>query len=106
MDDPIGTAPFATARRLAEVADAVAIALVITIEDLSRAERVAFVLHDLFGLPLEEIAFRLDRSPESAARLARRARGRVRAGSPILAGIERPAPTRRSKVEDAARRRR
>jgi RNA polymerase sigma-70 factor (ECF subfamily) len=64
------------------LADAVGIALQVVLEALSPAERVAFVLHDMFSVPFEEIAELLERSPEAARQLASRARRRVRAAAP------------------------
>jgi RNA polymerase sigma-70 factor (ECF subfamily) len=60
------------------LADAVGIALQVVLEALSPAERVAFVLHDLFVVPFAEIAELIGRSPEAARQLASRARRRVR----------------------------
>ncbi|MEO7447810.1 MAG: sigma-70 family RNA polymerase sigma factor [Humibacillus sp.] len=62
----------------AELADSVGAALLIVLDALSPAERLAFVLHDLFGLPFDEIARVLDRSPAATRQLASRARRRVR----------------------------
>jgi len=62
------------------LADSVGGALLVVLETLPPAERVAFVLHDLFDLPFEEIAPIVDRSPEAARQLASRARRRVRGG--------------------------
>jgi RNA polymerase sigma-70 factor (ECF subfamily) len=64
-----------------ELADSVGLALLVVLETLAPAERVAFVLHDLFDVPFEEIAVVVDRSPAAARQLASRARRRVR-GSP------------------------
>ena len=61
------------------VADSVGLALLVVLETLSPAERLAFVLHDMFGVPFEEIAALTDRSPQAARQLASRARRRVRA---------------------------
>ena len=61
------------------LADAVGLALFVVLERLSPAERLAFVLHDMFGLPFDEIAPIVDRSPDAARQLASRARRRVRA---------------------------
>ena len=58
--------------------DRVSVALLVLLETLSPAERIALVLHDVFGQPFEEIAEVLDRSPEAARQLASRARRRVR----------------------------
>ncbi|MEV1131339.1 sigma-70 family RNA polymerase sigma factor [Agromyces sp. NPDC049794] len=54
--------------------DRVSVALLVLLETLSPAERIALVLHDVFGQPFEEIAAVLDRSPEAARQLASRAR--------------------------------
>jgi RNA polymerase sigma-70 factor (ECF subfamily) len=61
------------------LADSVGLALLVVLETLSPPERLAFVLHDIFGMPFEEIAPIVDRSPEAARQLASRARRRVRA---------------------------
>jgi RNA polymerase sigma factor (sigma-70 family) len=61
------------------VADSVGLALLVVLETLSPAERLAFVLHDIFAVPFDEIAPIVDRSPEAARQLASRARRRVRA---------------------------
>jgi RNA polymerase sigma factor (sigma-70 family) len=60
------------------LADSVGLALQVVLETLTPAERLAFVLHDTFGLPFEEIAPMVDRSPAAARQLASRARRRVR----------------------------
>jgi RNA polymerase sigma-70 factor (ECF subfamily) len=60
------------------LADSVGLALQVVLETLTPAERLAFVLHDTFGLPFEEIATMLGRSPAAARQLASRARRRVR----------------------------
>ena len=66
----------------AELADAVGPALQVVLDTLPAAERLAFVLHDVFGVPFNEIALILDRSPDAARQLASRARRRVRGLSP------------------------
>lgn len=58
-------------------ADGVGLALQVVLESLSPAERIAFVLHDLFDVPFADIATVLDRSPQAARKLASRARVRV-----------------------------
>jgi RNA polymerase sigma-70 factor, ECF subfamily len=63
--------------REAELADSVGLALLVVLEALAPAERVAFVLHDMFDLPFEEIAPIVGRSPTAARQLASRARRRV-----------------------------
>lgn len=62
----------------AVLADSVGLALLVVLDTLSPAERLAFVLHDMFKLPFEEIAPMVDRSPEAARQLASRARRRVK----------------------------
>jgi RNA polymerase sigma factor (sigma-70 family) len=62
-------------------ADAVGVALLVVLDTLTPAERLAFVLHDMFGVPFEEIAPIVDRTPTAARQLASRARRRVR-GAP------------------------
>ena len=69
----------------AVLADSVGLALLVVLDTLSPAERLAFVLHDLFQLPFEEIAPRVGRSPTAARQLASRARRRVK-------GADIPAP--------------
>jgi RNA polymerase sigma factor (sigma-70 family) len=60
------------------LAEGVGLALNVVLETLSPAERLSFVLHDMFGLPFEEIAPMLGRSPSAARQLASRGRRRVR----------------------------
>jgi RNA polymerase sigma factor (sigma-70 family) len=62
-------------------ADAVGLALLVVLETLTPAERLAFVLHDLFAVPFTEIGRILGRTPDAAKMLASRARRRVRSGS-------------------------
>jgi len=80
------------------LADSVGLALMVVLDTLTPAERLAFVLHDTFGLPFEEIAPMVGRSPAAARQLASRARRRVR-------GAEIPAPdpdlARQREVVDA-----
>ena len=66
----------------AVLADSVGLALLVVLETLNPAERVAFVLHDMFGVPFEEIAPMLERSPAAARQLASRARRRVQGRAP------------------------
>jgi RNA polymerase sigma factor (sigma-70 family) len=84
MPDPIvdpidGTDP----EHEALVADSVGLALLMVLETLGPAERLAFVLHDTFGVPFDEIAAIVDRSPEAARQLASRARRRLRATNAV-----------------------
>jgi RNA polymerase sigma-70 factor (ECF subfamily) len=68
------------------LADSVGLALLVVLETLSAPERLAFVLHDMFAVPFDEIAPILDRSPEAARQLASRARRRVRGHAPVPDG--------------------
>src|ERR671917_1163732 len=61
------------------VADSVGLALLVVLETLTPAERLAFVLHDMFAVPFEKIAPIVGRSPTAARQLASRARRRVQA---------------------------
>ena len=65
------------------LADSVGLALLVVLETLTPAERLAFVLHDMFDVPFEEIAPIVGRSPAAARQLASRARRRVRGGAPV-----------------------
>ncbi|HSC50791.1 MAG TPA: sigma-70 family RNA polymerase sigma factor [Gaiellaceae bacterium] len=65
------------------LADSVGLALLVVLETLSPAERLAFVLHDMFGVPFDEIAPIVDRSPDAARQLASRARRRVQGESRV-----------------------
>src|SRR5215472_9866583 len=60
------------------LADSVGLALLVVLDTLTPAERLAFVLHDMFELPFEDIARMVDRSPEAARQLASRARRRIK----------------------------
>jgi len=61
----------------AELADDVGLAMLVVLETLSPPERLAFVLHDMFAVPFDEIAVMLERSPDATRQLASRARRRV-----------------------------
>jgi len=65
------------------LADSVGLALLVVLETLSPAERLAFVLHDMFAVPFDEIATIVDRSPDAARQLASRARRRVQGENPV-----------------------
>lgn len=82
----------------AVLADSVSLALLVVLDSLSPAERLAFVLHDMFELPFEEIAPMVGRSPTAARQLASRARRRVKG-----AAIPAPDPdlARQREVVDA-----
>jgi RNA polymerase sigma factor (sigma-70 family) len=87
-EEPIGDALAATAAGAddteaeALLADAVGPALMIVLDTLTPAERLAFVLHDIFALPFDEIALIVERSPAATRQLASRARRRVRGVPP------------------------
>jgi RNA polymerase sigma factor (sigma-70 family) len=65
------------------LSDSVGLALLVVLETLNPAERLAFVLHDMFAVPFDEIAPIVDRSPEAARQLASRARRRVQGEAPV-----------------------
>lgn len=97
LPDPVITladdaAPDPEAQALAS--DAIGAALLVVLETLQPAERLAFVLHDLFAVPFEDIAPIVDRSPAAARQLASRARRRVQ-------GADRDAPTADRQIVDA-----
>jgi len=73
IDRADGTSP----EHGALLANTIGLALLVVLETLAPAERVAFVLHDIFGMPFEEIAPIVERTPEAARQLASRARRRV-----------------------------
>ena len=66
----------------AVLADSVGLALLVVLDTLTPAERLAFVLHDMFGMPFDQIAPIVDRSADATRQLASRARRRVRGASP------------------------
>ena len=79
IDDPaVGADP----EHEALLAESVGIALQVVLDTLSPPERLAFVLHDMFAVPFDEIAAMLQRSPQATRQLASRARRRVREGAP------------------------
>jgi RNA polymerase sigma-70 factor (ECF subfamily) len=65
------------------LADSVGLALLVVLETLTPAERLAFVLHDMFAVPFDEIGPMIERSPVAARQLASRARRRVRGRVPV-----------------------
>jgi RNA polymerase sigma-70 factor (ECF subfamily) len=99
LPDPIVDRPDAvTPEHEALLADSVGLALLVVLETLTPAERFAYVLHDMFSVPFEQIGAILDRSPEAARQLASRGRRRIR-------GVETPPvnddPSARQEVVDA-----
>jgi RNA polymerase sigma-70 factor (ECF subfamily) len=65
------------------LADSVGLALLVVLETLTPAERLAYVLHDMFSVPFDEIGAILDRSPDAARQLASRGRRRIRGADTI-----------------------
>jgi RNA polymerase sigma factor (sigma-70 family) len=82
LPDPIITRGAWEPESEALLADAVGLALLIVLDTLEPAERLAFVLHDVFGMTFDEIAPIVDRSPVAARQLASRARRRVQRNAP------------------------
>jgi RNA polymerase sigma-70 factor, ECF subfamily len=76
----VAGATFAGVDEDALLTDSVSRALLVVLDRLSPAQRVAFVLHDVFAMPFDTIGELLDRSPDAAKKLASRARGRLHAG--------------------------
>jgi RNA polymerase sigma factor (sigma-70 family) len=99
LPDPVvSVEPVRQPEEEAVLADSVGLALLVVLDTLAPAERLAFVLHDMFQLPFSEIAPMVGRSPEAARQLASRARRRVK-------GAQIPAPdpdlARQREVVDA-----
>ncbi|MFH8366690.1 sigma-70 family RNA polymerase sigma factor [Streptomyces sp. NPDC018031] len=93
-DAPTGAEDGCDPEQEALLADSVGVALLVVLDTLAPAERLAFVLHDLFAMPFDEIGPMIERSPAAARQLASRARRRVRGNAPAPdAG---PAPARTS----------
>jgi RNA polymerase sigma factor (sigma-70 family) len=78
---PVPTVPYADPEQLAVLADSIGLAMLVLLDTLTPPERLAFVLHDTFQLPFDQIAPVLGRSPAAARQLASRARRRIRAAS-------------------------
>ena len=102
VPDPVVTRADDDPQEHALLADSVGIALLVVLDTLPPAERLAFVLHDIFAVPFDDIGRILDRSPAAAKQLGSRARQRLRtAGSPVAAS----AATADSARADRARQR-
>jgi RNA polymerase sigma factor (sigma-70 family) len=98
MPDPIvSRADGVDPEHEALLADSVGLALLVVLDTLAPAERLAFVLHDMFGVPFDEIAQIVERSPAAARQLASRARRRVQ-GETTAPDAD---PSRQRKVVDA-----
>jgi RNA polymerase sigma factor (sigma-70 family) len=81
--DPVGESD---PEHRAMLADAVGLALFVVLDTLPPAERLAFVLHDVFNVPFDQIAPLVDRTPEATRKLASRARRRVEQADPVPDG--------------------
>ena len=97
LPEPIVTLPTNGPEDETVLADSVGLALLVVLDTLTPAERLAFVLHDMFGMPFEEIAPIVERSPAATRQLASRARRRVRGATPVTD----PDLARQRKVIDA-----
>jgi RNA polymerase sigma-70 factor (ECF subfamily) len=80
--EPIVSDPRTDPEHQALLADAVGVALQVVLDTLTPAERMAFVLHDMFAIPFADIAEMVERSPDATRQLASRARRRVREAAP------------------------
>ncbi len=97
VPDPVVTPVHDDPEEHALLADSVGLALLVVLDTLSPAERLAFVLHDIFAVPFDQIGPILGRSPAAAKQLASRARHRLRgANTPAVAD-----PARQREVVDA-----
>jgi RNA polymerase sigma-70 factor (ECF subfamily) len=85
LPEPVVTVPTENSPEdEALLADSVGLALLVVLDRLTPAERLAFVLHDMFGMPFEEIAPIVERTPAATRQLASRARRRVRGATPVM----------------------
>ncbi|MFE0512668.1 sigma factor-like helix-turn-helix DNA-binding protein [Streptomyces sp. NPDC058964] len=96
-DAAAGAAGGGDPAREALMADEVGVALLVVLDALAPPERVAFVLHDMFAVPFDEIAPLIEKTPAATRQLASRARRRVRGRTPAPAG----GPGRRRAVVEA-----
>ncbi|MHA6781257.1 sigma-70 family RNA polymerase sigma factor [Pseudonocardia saturnea] len=96
-DPVVSTGAGADPADQALLADSVSLALLVVLESLDPAERLALVLHDMFAVPFDEVAPIVGRTPAATRQLASRARRRVRTGTPTPD----PDPARRQRVADA-----
>jgi RNA polymerase sigma-70 factor (ECF subfamily) len=93
VPDPIVTPAEEDPEEHALLADSIGLALLVVLDTLSPAERIAFVLHDVFAVPYHQVGSILDRSPAAAKQLASRARRRLRS-SPSAGNAADPARQR------------
>ncbi|WP_093839832.1 sigma-70 family RNA polymerase sigma factor [Streptomyces aidingensis] len=99
--EPPVSRPAAHPEQAAVLADSVGMAMLVVLDTLSPAERLAFVLHDMFAVPFDEIAPIVERSPAATRQLASRARRRVQGTDPEAASPDGTPPARRRAVVDA-----
>lgn len=97
LPDPVVSGEAAGPEQQALIADSIGLALLVILESLNPAERLAFVLRDMFGVPYEEIATIMERTPVAVRKLASRARHRVRGAAPSPD----PDPVAQRRVVDA-----
>jgi RNA polymerase sigma-70 factor (ECF subfamily) len=97
LPDPVVADDGTDPEHQALIADSVGLALLVVLESLNPAERLAFVLHDMFGMPFEQIAPIMNRTPVAARKLASRARQRVQGAAPTPD----PDPAAQRRVVDA-----
>ena len=98
LPDPVVTGGAVLPDEEAVLADSIGLALLVVLDNLAPAERLVFVLHDMFQLPFEEIAPLVGRSPAAARQLASRARRRVQ-GAEVRGAV--PDPGRQRQIVDA-----
>ena len=89
VPDPIVGFEVHSPEQEALLADSVGLALLVVLDTLTPDERLAFVLHDIFGVPFDDVGQILDRSPGAAKQLASRARGRLRGATAPEADLPR-----------------
>jgi RNA polymerase sigma-70 factor (ECF subfamily) len=82
-DDGLGPAELSGPEQEALLADSIGVALLVVLDNLTPAERVAFVLHDMFAVPFDDISAIVGRSPAATRQLASRARRRVQGLGPV-----------------------
>lgn len=82
-NDPAGAPDHVDPEQEALLADSVGLAMLVVLDKLSPAERLVFVLHDMFAVPFDDIAPMVGRTPDAARQLASRARRRVQGSDPV-----------------------
>ena len=100
VPDPVVTALDADPQEQALLADSVSVALLVVLDTLAPGERLAFVLHDIFAVPFDDIGPVLGRSPAAAKQLASRARRRLHGAT--QEGVTQGGPTRQGPTREGA----